>query len=285
VGLAFLPFHDVEASVAEIHWAAEHGLNGITLPSFHYDLPEYVHGWYWDPIWRACEEVGFSLNAHGGNGLPALGTHSSLMAIDVPFFAQRPLGHLVMSGVFDRFQDLKFAVTEASASWIPTYLATLDGTYSAFKAASTGRALVLEDPNLPERLPSEYWPTNGFVGVSLVKLAEMEARHTIGVDTMMYGVDYPHPEGTWGQATTWVQASLGRAGASPDEARAMLGLNAIRCYNLDTDLLQQVADRVGPTIEEVLATPTDAELEAFLGEANATGRVLAARHLEGKPLT
>ena len=136
----------------------------------------------------------------------------------------------------------------------------------------------------PDRLPSEYWPTNGFVGVSLVKLSEMEQRERIGVATMMYGVDYPHPEGTWGQATTWVQASLGKAGASEREARMMLGENAARCYHLDIAALAPIAERVGPTVDEVLGAPSELVLTALLDEANATGRTLAARHYADESL-
>jgi hypothetical protein len=46
------------------------------------------------------------------------------------------------------------------------------------------------------------------------------------------------------------------AGVPSDELRLMVGENAVRCYNLDIDLLQKVADRIGPTVAE-LAEPLD----------------------------
>jgi predicted TIM-barrel fold metal-dependent hydrolase len=280
VGLALLPLHDMEATVKEIYWAKENGLGGVVFPNFNYDLPEYVHGWYWDPMFRACEEVGFPLNLHGGNGGISIGEHKALTALEFEFFAKRPFWHLIFGGAFDRFPNLKVATTESTASWIPEMFVGLDAIYSEFKRANEHRTILIDDQHLPERLPSEYWNTNGFVGVSLVRLDEMEARDRIGVGTMMYGVDYPHPEGTWGQAMTWMQAAIGRAGVSEQEARMMLGLNAARCYGLDLDVLAPVAERVGPAIEEVLVKPADAEVADLLKGANEDGFILAARHYE-----
>jgi predicted TIM-barrel fold metal-dependent hydrolase len=279
VGLACMPYHDIQAAVDEVHWAKENGLNGVIFPAFHYDLPEYVHDWYWEPFFAACEEVGFSLNIHGGSGGPALGAHSALMNVEW-FWAPRPIWQLIFSGVFDRHPKLYVAVTEATASWVPDVMAQCDAAYDLFKSAHAYSPLVVEDKNLPDRRPSEYWATNGFVGESLVRLSEIQMRHEIGVGTIMYGVDYPHPEGTWGQAISWMQAALGRADVPGDEARLMLGLNAARCYSLDIDALAQVAAKVGPTIDEVLAKPTDEHLESVKREAIRDGFELATRHFE-----
>lgn len=276
LGLAFLPLHDVEAAVAEVRWAVEAGLRGVVLPFFNYDVPEYCHGWYWDPIWRACEETGLSLNFHGGYGLPEFGAFQQFMSLEHMFFARRPITHLILTGVFDRFPNLRFAVTESFAGWVPQTMGELDRVYAASVAANQGKKVLFDTSQLPERKPSEYWLTNGFVGVSIVNLTEMNARHEIGVETMMFGIDYPHPEGSWGQATTWLQASLGRAGATEEEARQILGLNAARLYDVDVDALSSVVERVGPTIGEVLSDASDEAIEALLEDANNSGRALAS---------
>jgi hypothetical protein len=94
---------------------------------------------------------------------------------------------------------------------------------------------------------------------------------------MMYGLDYPHPEGPWGQSRTWMQASLGKAGVREDEARKILAENAARLYHVDLDALQPVVERVGPTLDEVLQVPADDEVDRLLDEMRAAGRELAAR--------
>jgi hypothetical protein len=158
--------------------------------------------------------------------------------------------------------------------------AMVEGQRSA--NAAPGRKALFEDKHLCDRLPSEYWQTNGFVGASLLSLPEMEHRHDIGVGTMMYGNDYPHPEGTWGRQTSWLQASLGKAGGTEDEARRILGLNAADLYHFDVAPLQEVANNeIGPTVDDVLHDLSDDEVTALLTEASGSGRVLAASHLRG----
>jgi predicted TIM-barrel fold metal-dependent hydrolase len=276
LGLAFLPFQDVDAAVKEAEWAAENGLRGVLMPFFHHDLPEYVHGWYWDRIWAVCEEAGLSLNFHGGYGGPEWGTHDALTAIEHLFWSRRPIWHLMFSGVFDRFPELKIACTESTAEWVPSTLAQLDSIYDGLMEARNYETVLFNDQHLPMKKPSEYWLENCFIGVSLVALPEMEMRHEIGVPTMMHGVDYPHPEGSWGQATTWLQASLGKVGATEEEARAILGLNAARLYHVDVEAMEPVVEQVGPTIDEVLTQASDEEVNQLLIEAAATKRTLAS---------
>jgi hypothetical protein len=119
-----------------------------------------------------------------------------------------------------------------------------------------------------------------FVGASITNLDEMQLRHEIGIGSMMFGIDYPHPEGSWGRATSWLQASLGKAGVTEQEARMILGENAARLYDVDIAELQPVADVVGPTIDEVLSAATDAEISELLSEASDSGRKLAALQYE-----
>jgi predicted TIM-barrel fold metal-dependent hydrolase len=284
-GLAFAAFQDVDEAVKDIEWAAQAGLRGILMPVFNYDLPEYCHGWYWDRIWAAMEANGLSLNFHGGYGLPEFGVHQAFPGLEFIFFTKRVTWHLMLSGVFDRFPQLRMAVTESTARWVPETMNELDGFWEAQKGMNSapGRAMLFKDDHLSDRKPSEYWLDNGFVGASLLSYPEMMSRHDIGIGTMMYGNDYPHPEGTWGRQTSWLQASLGRAGGTEEEARMILGLNAARLYHFDVGALQPVADRVGPAASEIMHNLSDEETAALLGEAAATGRVLAAGHLGGGP--
>jgi predicted TIM-barrel fold metal-dependent hydrolase len=38
--------------------------------------------------------------------------------MEAGFFANRALGHLIMSGVFDRFPELVFVMTEQGTGWL-----------------------------------------------------------------------------------------------------------------------------------------------------------------------
>ena len=75
-------------------------------------------------------------------------------------------------------------------------------------------------------------------------------RHEIGVETILFGRDYPHPEGTWPHTREWLRDAF--AGVPEDELRLMLGENAIRFFGLDRDRLAEIAKRIGPTVEEII---------------------------------
>ena len=74
IGIAHIPISDPEACVREVEWAAANGLKGVNLPA-RGDFP-MLNDPLWEPLWRACEETGLSLNTHGGGGraLPVRGS-------------------------------------------------------------------------------------------------------------------------------------------------------------------------------------------------------------------
>jgi hypothetical protein len=93
----------------------------------------------------------------------------------------------------------------------------------------------------------------------LFSLAEARARRQIGVDKIAIGVDFPDHEGTWGVGpgtATYLPATLGAAGVTRDEARSMLGGNAVDLWKFDVTKLGDIAARVGPRLREILAPPT-----------------------------
>jgi hypothetical protein len=65
----------------------------------------------------------------------------------------------------------------------------------------------------------------------------VEARREIGLWKMMLGMDYPHPEGAWGQVSTsdYLQATLGAAQVPEDRARRLLGENAAEVFRFDRE--------------------------------------------------
>ena len=46
-------------------------------------------------------------------------------------------------------------------------------------------------------LPSEYFDRNVKIGASNTRRRELGRRYEIGVGNIMWGNDFPHPEGTW----------------------------------------------------------------------------------------
>ena len=74
-------------------------------------------------------------------------------------------------------------------------------------------------------------------------------RHGIGVNTMMWGSDYPHPEGTWPHTRERLHQTF--EGVPEGEMRAMLGENAVGVYGFDREKLAAEAERVCPLPSEI----------------------------------
>jgi predicted TIM-barrel fold metal-dependent hydrolase len=247
-GVALAPIcWDVDEAVREIQWIREHGLRGILIPSMWGRQPAYHHPRY-EPIWSACEDLGVVVHLHSGAApMEDYGDHLGMMGIyitEVVWWAVRPLTFLVWGGVFERHPKLRLAITESTTVWVPEALALMDQRYS-----ETHYSAKLGDYRSHLTMkPSEYFHRNVVLGASCMPRREAEMRHQIGVPNIMWGSDYPHPEGTWPHTREQMRDTF--RGLPEAELRAMLGGNAVRVYGFDADALARVAARIGPPLED-----------------------------------
>ena len=253
-GVAIVPaLWDVDEAVRELRWAREHGLRGALLPCAWGRLAPYHHPRY-DPLWAASQELGLVLHFHSGaaptedyfgalpapEGAPALPGAVGIYISEVVWWCVRPLTFLIWGGVFERFPRLKVAITEGTSIWVPEFLALMDFRYSEnhFTAKLGDYRSHLSCP------PSEYFRRNVFLGASCMPRREVELRHAIGMGNLMWGSDYPHPEGTWPETRAQMIESF--RGVPGGEIEALLGGNAARVYGFDAEKLAPLAARIGP---------------------------------------
>jgi predicted TIM-barrel fold metal-dependent hydrolase len=254
-GIGVMPIRDVDAAVREIEWAHAAGLRGMSLPPISDHAYPYFNDPSYEPIWEACERFELPLNTHGastrfyGHGADSM----SVSLAEVDFFGRRALWFLIFSGVFERHPRLRMVFTEQRAGWVVPTLEYLDDIY---------RTPINDIASTLPRRPSEYFASNVYVGASFLSAAEAAARHEIGITHLMWGSDYPHPEGAW----PWSRESLRRAcvGMSDREMRLVLGENAIACYGFDGEQLARAAAGVGPTITELREPAGEAPAGAHL---------------------
>jgi predicted TIM-barrel fold metal-dependent hydrolase len=265
------PCLDLDETVAELRWCADNGFVGVAPPGqiFDPELPPLTDS-YHEPFWDACEELGLVLNIHAGWGFSQVGGSEAMIAFmsgenrapedllemqmtadiridqfpkDSPIRQgltrpRRALWQLMMAGVFDRHPGLKLVFTEVRADWVPATLDVLEKRFA-------------EDRGTLTKSPREYWAQHCYVAPSSPRPYELAVRHDIGVDRLMFGMDYPHPEGTWPNTREWLRNTL--AGIPEAEVRQFLGENAVECYGLDAAKLRTIADKIGLSIDEVLA--------------------------------
>lgn len=265
VGVGQIFLNDVDDALEEIRAIKDMGLNGgVLLPS---DSPSGLVQLYYpryDPIWELCADLELPVTRHSsfpgdaaseenGDAGPIVGNLETL------FFFYRGLGHLIFSGVFERYPALKFVLTEGGTLWVNNLLKELDGVAMDSKVVGSvphffGRTAVSK----LKRLPSEYFATNCFIGASFASKEQVVRRDEVGVDRIMWGADLPHREGTHPYTTEALRAAF--AGVPADDVAKMVCDNAAQVYGFDVAYLQTVADRIGPSVSEV-ATPLEREPE------------------------
>ena len=260
VGPVFL--NDVDDALAEIRWIHEHGLRGgILLPNLAPDV-DWVPPLYdpcYDPVWALCQELGVPVTVHGGTGNPEYGPYPVSMLLyitETPFYSQRPLVQLILSGVFERFPRLRFVMTELGCAWVPVLLARLDGTIRGIRDTGATGEIRYGDEHKLTKDATELFHQNVWMGVSFPGPADVAARHQIGIDRFMWGSDYPHDEGTYPHTREHLRARF--HDVDPEEVRKVLTTNAAELYGFDLEALAPLADRIGPTVGE-LRTPVDDE--------------------------
>jgi predicted TIM-barrel fold metal-dependent hydrolase len=274
---------DIDAVVDEITCARKAGLRVAGIPRFadlEPDQPSMMDP-VWDKVWRACVDNDMTVAIHIG--------HHKKQGAEIDFIrkqnyrltgcpdraeggqihydaGRRPLWQLIYSGAFDRFPDLKVTFSELRVEWVEPTLAHLERRFDTARFKDAG-------VRTPKLRPSDYWARHCGVAGQL-RPYEIGLRHHIGVETVMFGHDFPHSEGTWPNSREWLRLIL--RGVSERDTRLMLGENTARLYGFDTQMLAKHAERVGPELAELTCdAPVDPRLirnfdwrAGFLGQAH-----------------
>jgi predicted TIM-barrel fold metal-dependent hydrolase len=253
-GIGIVYLNDIDAAIEDVRWIAKAGLRGgILLPHVPPDcthlLPLYAPEM--ERFWAVCQDTGVVLNQHGGTGSPDYGPYPCALPIrvfEMPFYSTRSLPHLLMSGVFERHPKLRYITTESGCAWVPGMLAGLDRIWTAARKGALGEFEFAEGA-VPAEPPSFFAKRNCWYGASSPSPRELQGRHEIGVERILWGSDYPHHEGTYPHSRKAMRHAL--HDKPEPEVRAILGGNAAQLYGFDLEKLQVWADSHGPSPAEV----------------------------------
>ncbi len=261
IGLAIIPLvWDIDKAIVEARWAAENGLRGVYIPLMTRGHRSYHHKCYY-PFWEACQDLGLIVHFHSGgapmddffgDNWPAETDDGYVSPMgcfvsEVQFWTWRPITTMIWGGVFEQFPKLKAIVTEGGTNWmLPPWLKLLDHNYHDVMFSSK-LGDFRSHLSMP---PSEYFKRNVGIGASCISRLDAEARHEIGVKQLMWGNDYPHPEGTW--PNTHEQLLNAFKGLPEDDIALILGENAIEFYGIDREAAKAIAERIGPKRSDFL---------------------------------
>jgi predicted TIM-barrel fold metal-dependent hydrolase len=259
IGLCQISSWDLGSAVREVEWAHDHGLRGVNFPAPSRILPPYEDA-VWEPLFAVCAERGMVLNTHNGGAMALEPEYQGpwrqcVRFMEEGFLGRRAIWLLTFTGVFERYPALRLVITELPGIWFRDTVREMDAAYYM--------EMLTEIRDVLPRPPSEYVKENVSMGASFQSRMEAEMAVMDGFDDrVMWGSDYPHPEGTYRFPEDGETVPVNRLAIAntfhelPEPSiRRMLGANIIDCYGLDAAPLQEVADRIGPSMDEFAAPP------------------------------
>ena len=193
-----LPIEDIGVAVAEVERVvAEHG-KAVQLPLVPREVgaPPYWDTAY-DPLWEVLSATGVPISQHVGGTTYLMGQvlpedptpYKGIFQSLPPIFMAECLADWAVSGVLDRWPDLRIVLVEAGVGWIPYFLERLDTMVDNHGWAS------YPEHALAER-PSFYWYRN-MAATFEQDTTGMRLLDLLGVENLMWATDYPHPDSTW----------------------------------------------------------------------------------------
>jgi predicted TIM-barrel fold metal-dependent hydrolase len=132
---------------------------------------------------------------------------------------------MALSGVFDRFPDLRIFFAENQIGWIPFFLEMADlrfHRHARWTADELGWKPV-------ERLPSEYAREHCYWGFQQDRTGVL-MRDRIGLDKLVWATDFPHQESEWPESRNVIELNF--EGVPLGEVRMMTSGNVSRLFGL-----------------------------------------------------
>jgi predicted TIM-barrel fold metal-dependent hydrolase len=260
-GLIQLLPNDVDAAVAEMRWASDHdAIGGVMLPAIapNHPVAPYSHERY-EPLWTTAVELGFPIHQHQGSGSPdawpGQDVGRALTFVDHELWTRLTMSHLIVGGVFERHPDLTVVWTEMPGlRWVAEDLERLTRQLRIVQSRFAGDPRQLNFSGVfgsetTDRLsltPLEYFRRNCYVGASILSPHDVQWINVLGSDRIMWGHDFPHPEGSTDHTTEALRANF--AGFTVDECRDLFAGTAARVYRFDLEALTPIAARIGPPV-------------------------------------
>ncbi|MCL5263925.1 MAG: amidohydrolase [Chloroflexi bacterium] len=193
--LASVPLGNVEHALRELDRAINQlGMNGVIVGSNIDGRP--LNSPEFEPFWAACNRMKLTVTMHP---MPPLGSELMFeygLAPMVGFIFDSTLAaaRMAYDGIFERYPDMKLVLPHLGGA-IPYIVERLD---NGFRAIPDCRERI-------SRLPSEYLKNVYYDTVSFHAPALMCAYHTVGVDRIVMGSDYPHIIGHIDRAVTSIE--------------------------------------------------------------------------------
>ncbi len=235
--MATLPYWDRALMVAELRRIIDMGIKGIVLP----DRPERLVAGYlgedhkvnpfWEEVFDICNATGLSINFHINSSLDA----GSAIWDNLKFTQRLPINamlhtlgvcatmsNFMVSGILDKYENLKIGLIESGIGWVPFVLEMLDHQFDEMRTVI--------DHGL-QRRPKEYFAKNFWVSFWFENYAPKHMLEEIGIDRVMFETDFPHPTSLYPGVQEKLVEQLGDY--DYETRKLILQGNASKLFNLN----------------------------------------------------
>ncbi|MBJ22799.1 MAG: amidohydrolase [Deltaproteobacteria bacterium] len=231
IGQMILPIWDLDLAIKELQRGLGLGHKALSFPNApeSLGLPN-IGDEHWDPLWDAVEEAGIPVSMHIASGsmrdspMPlavAAGTPAEVFVTVAPSSNFISVATLLWSGVLVRHPKLRFLSVEGGVGWLGYLVQRADEVYMKHRHWTKTK---LKEP------PSFYFKRQVFANF-LDDAVGLTTRHHIGVENIMFEVDYPHSDTTFPNSQELVAKRFKDVPA--DETRLIVRDNAIKFFGLD----------------------------------------------------
>ncbi|OBF09119.1 amidohydrolase family protein [Mycobacterium sp. 852002-10029_SCH5224772] len=207
IPLMLIPMWDPKLAVTEMERMAAKGVTAFAfsenpeplgLPTIH----DADH--YWDPVMAAANELQMVASMHVGSSsqLPRICADAPFMA-NLTWGATRTSGTMLswlFSGLFQRYPNLKIALSEGEVGWMPYFLEraeqVLDKQRYWVKRGTKFMGHAGNEADL-DTLDIRETFRNHIFGCIIEDRHAIKSLDEIGEDNVMCETDYPHSDSTW----------------------------------------------------------------------------------------
>ncbi|MBL7488838.1 amidohydrolase [Frankia sp. AgB1.9] len=239
IPLVLIPLWDPKLAVAELERCAAKGATSFAfsenpeplgLPTIH------DPSGYWEPVMAAANDLEMVVSMHVGSSsqVPKIASNTPFMA-NLTWGAMRTSGTMLswlFSGLFQRYPNLKIALSEGEVGWMPYYLERAEQVldkqrYWVQRGATFGDHKGITGADL-ETLDIRATFRDHVFGCFIEDHHGIASLAEIGEDNIMCETDYPHSDSTWPNCIQTVKAIISHL---PEETQyKLLRGNAERLY-------------------------------------------------------
>ena len=181
IGLASLPLHDIEASLAELErCVGELGMKGIVIGSNVNNAP--LNDARYEPIWARINALKLPVFEHPmfPKDTSEMGEFELPLRVGLMFDTTLMAARMIYAGIFERYPDFPFVLAHTGAALI-MLMERLDNGYRLFPDC---RKYI-------DKLPSEYGKRLYYDTCAFGEKALMFAIDAVGVGQILFGTDDP----------------------------------------------------------------------------------------------